>query len=76
VKGLGAEHQNGERKISATKDQANPVDLPTMLPALLPESNLLARKYLKSNKLEARGIEPLSSSFSTQTSTCLAGDDF
>ena len=27
-------------------------------------------------KLEARGIEPLSSSLSTQTSTCLSGDKF
>jgi hypothetical protein len=27
-------------------------------------------------KVEARGIEPLSSSLSTQTSTCLSGDKF
>src|SRR4029453_18363950 len=31
------------------------------------------RKAFKINDVEARGIEPLSSSLSTQTSTCLAG---
>jgi len=39
---------------------------------LLPQ--MPKRKYLIIKVLEARGIEPLSSSLSTQTSTCLAGE--
>jgi len=31
---------------------------------------------LAEQKVEARGVEPLSSSLSTQTSTCLSGDKF
>ena len=42
----------------------------------LPYLQFLQRKALKINDLEARGIEPLSSSLSTQTSTCLAGEIF
>jgi len=37
---------------------------------------ILKRKYLKINNVEARGVEPLSSSLSTQTSTCLSGGEF
>ncbi len=33
-------------------------------------------KYLIINKVEARGVEPLSSPLSTSTSTCLSGGQF
>ena len=36
-------------------------------------ASLVTRKLLKIRELEARGVEPLSSSLSTQTSTCLSG---
>ena len=37
---------------------------------------LLQRKSLKISIVEARGVEPLSSSLSAQTSTRLSGDKF
>jgi hypothetical protein len=48
----------------------------TMLPLSLPEIAFLTRKALKINNVEARGFEPLSSSLSAQTSTCLSGEIF
>jgi hypothetical protein len=39
-------------------------------------AGLVTRKLLKIKKVEARGVEPLSSSLSAQTSTRLSGDKF
>ena len=45
------------------------------LPKFL-QSRFIRPKSLIINSLEARGVEPLSSSLSAQTSTCLSGDKF
>ena len=37
---------------------------------------IFQRKLLKISIVEARGVEPLSSSLSAQTSTCLSDDKF
>ena len=39
-------------------------------------AGLVTGKLLKIREVEARGVEPLSSSLSAQTSTCLSGDQF
>jgi len=39
-------------------------------------AGLVTRKLLKIREVEARGVEPLSSSLSAQTSTRLSGDKF
>jgi hypothetical protein len=47
-----------------------------MFPLTFLYPHILHPKYLIINYVEARGVEPLSSSLSTQTSTCLSGDKF
>ena len=39
-------------------------------------AGLVTRKLMKIREVEARGVEPLSSSLSAQTSTRLSGDKF
>jgi hypothetical protein len=39
-------------------------------------AGLVTRELLKIKEVEARGVEPLSSPLSTQTSTCLSGGEF